>query len=50
MDPGDKDCWIFHDRHPFSWVNSRCLYTLFPPQSPPPVTQGLTDTVSAPGA
>lgn len=51
-DPGDLGCWIFHDWRPLFWVTSRLrsLYTLSPSQSLSPVTVGLTDTVSAPGA
>lgn len=44
------DYWIFHDWHPLLWVTSRRLCTLLPSQSPPPVTRGLTNTASTPGA
>lgn len=46
------DCWIFHDWRPLFWVITRLrsLYTLPPSQNLSPVTLGLTDTFSAPGA
>lgn len=48
-DRGDLDYWVFHDWRPLLWVTSRLLYTVSI-QSPPPLTLGLTDTVSASGA